>query len=113
MSSIAQGLSERQIDQIADYFGAATWPRETTTASPAAPAAVAACAACHNRDLKGATGPAGWAPRLAGQSSPHLLDTMTAFAAGDRANNPQMSALMQALPPAERKAIADYLANLR
>jgi cytochrome c553 len=114
MSSIAEGLSERQIVEIADYFGAARWPRESPTTPPLAPAAVAACEACHNRDLEGTTdGPSGSAPRLAGQSSPYLLAAMTAFAAGERANNRQMSTLMQSLSPEDRKAIADYLADLR
>jgi cytochrome c553 len=112
MSSIAQSLSERQIADIADYFGADPWPRGSTTPPPVMPAAVVACRACHNRDLKGAAGPTGWAPRLAGQSPPYLVETMTAFATGERANNPQMSALMQSLSPADRKAIADYLATL-
>jgi cytochrome c553 len=113
MPSIAQGLSQRQIDAIADYFGAAPWPQGPSTTPPSAPPAIAECKTCHNRDLKGATGPAGAAPRLAGQSSAYLLDMMTAFATGERANNPTMSALMQGLSPSDRKAIADYLAGLR
>jgi cytochrome c553 len=113
MSTIAQSLSERQIDGIADYFGAAAWPRQPATSPPSEPAAIAACAACHNRDLEGTTGPAGPAPRLAGQSSAYLIETMSAFATGERANNPQMSALMQSLSSADRKAVADYLASLR
>jgi cytochrome c553 len=111
MSSIVESLSERQISDIADYLGAARWPGGA--ASPLAmPAAVIACEACHRRDLKGAPGPAGWAPRLAGQSLAYLAETMTAFADGERANNPQMVTLMQSLSPANRKAIADYLAKL-
>jgi cytochrome c553 len=108
MSSIAQSLSERQIAQIADYFGAAAWPRDPAAAPAVTPAAVLACQACHNRDLKGAAG----APRLAGQSAPYIVETMTAFASGERANNPQMSALMRSLSPADRNVIADYLARL-
>jgi cytochrome c553 len=113
MSSISQSLGDRQIVDIADHFGAAPWPRGSTSPSPPAmPAAVAACEACHNRELKGANGPAGWAPRLAGQSLPYLVQTMTAFSSGERANNPQMSALMKSLAPADRQSIADYLARL-
>jgi cytochrome c553 len=112
MSSIAQNLSERQIADVAGYFGDAPWPRESTTLLHVIPAAVVACEACHSRDLKGAPGPAGWASRLAGQSAAYLVGTMTAFATGERANNPQMSALMQGLSPADRKEIADDLARL-
>ena len=55
----------------------------------------------------------GIAPRLAGQMAPYLMDTMTAYADGERANSTQMSALMRSLPPADRKAVANYLAVLR
>jgi cytochrome c553 len=113
MSSIAQGLSEPQIAEIADHFGAAAWPREPPTPPALPPAALAACAACHNRDLEGETGPAGPAPRLAGQSSSYLIAEMTAFATGERTNNTPMSALMRSVSTADRKAIADYLASLR
>jgi cytochrome c553 len=63
--------------------------------------------------LAGGTGPAGVAPRLAGQFSPYLLDTMNAYANGERANSAAMSTLMQSLSPEDRKAVADYLASLR
>ena len=46
----------------------------------------------------------GIAPRLAGQMAPYLIDTMTAYADGERANSTQMSALMRSLPPADRKS---------
>ena len=37
----------------------------------------------------------GIAPRLAGQMAPYLIDTMAAYADGERANSTQMSALMR------------------
>jgi cytochrome c553 len=52
------------------------------------------------------------APRLAGQFSPYLIDTMTAYADGERANSTLMPALIQSLTPADRKAIAEYLAAM-
>ena len=114
MSSIAESLSDAEVSQIAGYFGDAKWPVRSGASPPApAPAAIAACQACHNPNLQGGMGPAGPAPRLAGQLSPYLLDTMNAYANGERANSALMSTLMQTLSPAERKAVADYLADIR
>ncbi len=113
MSSIAESLSESDMSQIAARFGSAKWPEQSTTSLPASPDAIAACQACHNANLAGGTSPAGVAPRLKGQFSPYLVDTMTAYANGERANSPAMSALMQSLSPADRKTIADYLAATR
>jgi cytochrome c553 len=112
MSSIAESLSDREIAQIADHFGGADWPVRATGSPPAAPGAILACKACHSATLTGGTSTAGIAPRLAGQFSPYLFDTMTAFADGERQNSAQMSALMQSLSPTERKAIAAYLAAM-
>lgn len=114
MSSIAESLSEAEVSQIAAYFGHAKWPVRPGISPPVtAPGAIATCQACHNPNLSGGPGPAGVAPRLAGQSSPYLLDTMNAYANGERANSTLMSTLMQSLSPAERKAVADYLAGMR
>ena len=113
MSSIAESLSDGEISQIVTYFGDAKWPEQSNMPLPAAPAAIATCKACHNASLTGGASPAGVAPRLAGQYSPYLIDTMTAYADGERANSSVMSALMQSLSPADRKAIADYLAAMR
>jgi cytochrome c553 len=115
MSSIAESLSNHQVAQIAGYFGNAKWPVQSTAPPPPAPApaAIAACRACHDANLTGGPGPSGVTPRLAGQFSAYLIDTMTAYADGGRANSATMSALMQSLSPADRKTVADYLAVLR
>ena len=113
MSSIAESLSEDQVAQLSAYFGNAKWPVQSTAASPAAPGAIATCRACHQPNLTGGVSPSGVAPRLADQFSPYLIDTMTAYADGERANSAVMSGLMQNLSPADRKIIADYLAALR
>ena len=112
MSSIAESLSEADVVQMAAYFSNAKWP--TGVASPllAAPEAIATCQVCHHPNLAGGASPSGVAPRLAGQSSPYLIDTMTAYADGERANSTLMPALMQSLTPADRKAIAEYLAAM-
>jgi cytochrome c553 len=95
MSSIAESLSDAEMSQIAAYFGHAKWPvRSDAPPSAPAPGAIATCQACHNANLAGGMGPAGVAPRLAGQFSPYLLDTMNAYANGERANSAAMSTLI-------------------
>ena len=114
MSSIVESLSDAEISQIAAYFGDAEWPvRSESPPSAPAPGAIATCQACHNANLAGGKGPAGIAPRLAGQFSPYLRDTMNAYANGERANSAAMSTLMQSLSPEDRKTVADYLASMR
>jgi cytochrome c553 len=113
MSSIAESLSDAEVSQIAAYFGHARWPVRSRASPPVtAPGAIATCQACHNANLAGGSGPAGVAPRVAGQLSPYLLDVMNAYANGGRANSAPMSTLMQSLSAAERKAVADYLAGM-
>jgi cytochrome c553 len=113
MSSIAESLSEGDLAQMAAYFSNAKWPpRPASTPLPAAPEAIATCQACHHPNLAGGVSPSGVAPRLAGQFSPYLIDTMTAYADGERTNSTLMLALMQSLTPADRKAIAEYLAAM-
>ena len=113
MSSIAESLSESEIAQIAADFGGAKWPEEPKAPLPAIPSPTAACKACHRADFTGGMAPSGMAPRLAGQNSAYLVGSMTAYADGERANSAVMGPLMQSLPPADRKAIAEYLAALR
>jgi cytochrome c553 len=113
MSSIAESLSNGDVSQTAAHFSKAAWPAEPKAPSPTAPAAVATCRACHGASLTGGVSPAGTAPRLAGQNSPYLVDTMTAYANGERANSPLMASLMQSLSAADRKRIAEYLAAMR
>jgi cytochrome c553 len=112
MSSIAESLSEGDLKQMAAYFSSAKWPPRAASPLPAAPSAIATCQACHHPNLAGGASPSGVAPRLAGQFSPYLIDTMTAYTDGERANSTVMPALMQSLTPADRKAIANYLAAM-
>jgi cytochrome c553 len=113
MSSIAESLNDSEVSQTATHFGNAAWPAEPKASLPMAPAAIETCKACHGAKLTGGASPAGAAPRLAGQNSPYLIDTMTAYANGERANSPLMASLMQSVSPADRKAIAEYLAAMR
>ena len=112
MSSIAESLSEADVAQMAAYFSNAKWATRQASPLPAAPETIATCQACHHPNLAGGVSPSGVAPRLAGQFSPYLIDTMTAYADGERANSTLMPALMHSLTPADRKAIAEYLAAM-
>jgi cytochrome c553 len=113
MSSIAESLSDADVSRIAAYFGDAAWPTEPKASLTAVPALIATCKTCHGANLTGAASPAGMAPRLAGQNALYLIDTMAAYANGERTNSPLMASLMQALTTADRKAIAGYLAAMR
>ena len=50
-------------------------------------------------------------PRLAGQSYGYLVETMRRYAEGERKNNADMTKIMQAISPADREAIARYIAG--
>ncbi len=113
MSSVAESLSATDVAMIVAQFGSAKWPAPSQAKLPAAPAAIATCQACHHADFTGGVSPSGVAPRLAGQFAAYLIDTMNAYADGERANSTAMSALMQSLSPADRTKIAGYLADLR
>lgn len=71
---------------------------------------VPACAGCHSPN--GAGIPSQY-PRIAGQHADYTAAQLTAFRAGTRTNNAQMSAIAARLSDAEIKAIADYAAGLR
>lgn len=72
------------------------------------PPGMARCQICHQPKFVGGLP----APRLAGQSYEYLVDAMKNFADGDRTNNADMVKMMQELSPAQREAIARYLASL-
>jgi cytochrome c553 len=109
MTPIAKDLAQEDLRKIARYFAAKPWP---TTAQPAAAAALpkgaAQCQPCHQPKFEGGMP----APRLAGLSYEFLIAQMNAFADGQRTNNLDMPKFMQMLTPAEREAIARYLAAL-
>lgn len=71
--------------------------------------AAPACAACHGADGYGQVA-AGF-PRLAGLDAAYLLRQLDAFADGTRVS-PVMAPIAKALDANERKALADYYAEL-
>ncbi len=112
MSSMASSLRREDISRAAALIAAKPWPGHADTPAAAAPDALAACQGCHGADLSGGDSPEGAAPRLAGQFADYLATAMSGFAGGERANQKTMSAMMKALKPDERAALAKYLAGL-
>jgi cytochrome c553 len=113
MAWMATAFSQEEQKSAAAYFAKKAWPTRAAAAGAAAAAAsppptVAVCQACHQQNLVGGVA----APRLAGQSYEYLVESMRRFADGERTNNPDMTRLMQAIAPAERDAMAHYIAGL-
>ena len=86
------------------------WPaRQGAAPTPVAePKGMEVCQACHQKGFVGGMP----APRLVGQSYEYLLAAMNRFADGTRTNSQDMATLMKAMSPAERDAMAKYIAGL-
>ena len=111
MSPLAQLIKPEEWRKAAAYFSSKPWPAKAAAATPAAagPAPnTALCEKCHQEKFSGGLP----APRLAGQSYEVLLAAMNSFADGTRTNSQDMATLMQAMSPAERDAMAKYIAGL-
>jgi cytochrome c553 len=111
MSWMANTLSQAEQGSAAAYFANKNWPARSagpgaTATSP--PNGIAACQICHQQDFVGGLP----GPRLAGQSYEYLVEAMRRYAGGERTNNADMVKLMEALPPAERDAMARYMSGL-
>jgi cytochrome c553 len=114
MSWMAKTLSPAETATTAADFAKKGWPARTiTAAAPSPPAGVALCQVCHQQNFLGglAVGEA-TAPRLAGQRYEYLVEAMRRYADGERTNNAEMVAVMKAISPAEREAMARYLSGL-
>lgn len=75
-----------------------------------APGGVIPCRVCHGMRLQGNS--VIGAPALAGLPQSTTLTALTAIASGTQGKNFAMKHVAQALDPAQRKAIAAYLAAL-
>ena len=109
MTWMATALSQAELAPAAAYFAKKNWPAQSAGAtSTSPPAIVAVCQACHQQNLAGGLP----APRLAGQRYEYLVESMRRYAEGERTNNADMARIMQALSPADRDAMARYIAGL-
>ena len=105
MSVVAQGLSDRQIADVAAYYAGFTATADAPAAQPAPPA----CVACH-----GANGIAVIpdAPNLAGETAMYLDTQLKAFRSGKR-SSAVMEPVAAALDDAAIRALADYFSAAR
>ncbi|MFY3135793.1 c-type cytochrome [Achromobacter xylosoxidans] len=123
MNTIAQGLSEQEIGQLAAYYGSLAGPplhvgeaggeaaRKLDQVGDGA-RALPACANCHG--LRG-LGEGPLLPRLAGQSKEYFADQINAFRNGTRQNDDVgvMRAFAQRLTDSEVEALGQYYAGAR
>lgn len=116
MGSLARSLSAADVRQLADYFaGQRPAANDTFTPDPGQRdrgrqlVVANGCAACHGETLMGQ----GAFPRLAGQGRDYLAAQLDAFASGARTEpTGTMYRLAAGLAPADRAAVASYLAGL-
>ena len=109
MGWMASTLSPTEQASAAAFFSKKTWPAKAAATAPGtAPAIAAVCTVCHQQNFAGGLP----APRLAGQSYEYLVEAMRRYAEGERTNNADMARIMQALSPADRDAMARYIAGL-
>lgn len=122
MTTIAKGLSEADMKNVAAYLSAQTLKpgaaknKDTIELGKKiyragiAEKNVPACAGCHSPD--GAGIPAQFA-RLGGQHQEYTAAQLTAFRSGARKNSPQMLTIAKRLSDDEIQAVADYIAGLK
>jgi cytochrome c553 len=109
MAAMAKTLTQEELRPAAAYFASKPWPAGNAAAAAApAPSNMAVCQICHQEKFVGGAP----APRLAGQSYEYLLKQMNSFADGTRTNSMDMVTIMTALSPADREAMARYIAGL-
>jgi cytochrome c553 len=108
MKAFADGIKQADIRKAATYFAEKTWPAHPAAAAATPPNGMTVCRICHQENFQGGLP----APRLAGQSYEYLLTAMNNFADEKRTNSADMMKLMKATTPAEREAMARYLAGL-
>ena len=109
MTWMATFFSQAELVPTAAFFAKKNWPARSAGAAAASPpAGVVVCQACHQENLVGGLA----APRLAGQTYEYLVESMRRYADGERTNNPVMIAIMKAVSPAERDAMARYISGL-
>ncbi|WP_290994830.1 cytochrome c4 [Hyphomicrobium sp.] len=116
MSAVVSSLEKADFKALAAHFAGLKWPNlaqpspsKDDTKKALTVIGSIGCTSCHLEQFQGD----GTTARLAGQQPEYLLNTMTAFRDGSRANNPGMSDLMKAVQPPDLKPIADYLASLQ
>jgi cytochrome c553 len=106
----------RHILALATTMLVAVWSTHPLAATPSGEViahqgdgSAPACTGCHGPAFQG--NPAMKAPALAGLASSFILARLAHYA-GPTGHNPAMRAVAQALTPADRQAVAQYLSTL-
>jgi cytochrome c553 len=114
MTWMSRTLTPAEQGPSATNFAKKGWPAKSgAPAATAAPRGIAVCQSCHSQNFMGAVQAEGMTtPRLAGQNYEYLVESMRKFADGERTNNGDMVQIMKGISPADRDAMAKYLAGL-
>jgi cytochrome c553 len=123
MTPLVQNLSERQMVDLADYYGhdhafnalGPRWPVPDPASEALATRGdpsrdLPACDACHGRGVGGPIE----TPTLNGQYEEYLLAQLQVYATGDRRNDVygRMRVIAKRLTPGERARLAEYYQGL-
>jgi cytochrome c553 len=114
MAGLLDGISDKQLRAVAEYFAAQDWPETDTSTDPEQvqkgkqAAASGECTQCH---LGGYTGNSR-IPRLAGQHREYLEKTLLDYKNDTRTNSPAMNSLIRTFSESDIKAMAEYLSGL-
>lgn len=130
MNSMAAGLNDEDINDIAAYFSSQSLAPQDNPSNEQLNSeliktgrkiykggnrysGVPACAGCHGPNAVG-NGPAAF-PHLAGQKTTYIIKTLKDFKSGARANDPNeiMRNIAAKLTESEIKAVANYVATLQ
>jgi cytochrome c553 len=108
MSSMAQALSDAEIQNLATYYAGLSCKQPTQKTSPDAVTAGKAlaknCVACHGET--GIAGNPAW-PSIAGQKTDYLANALKAFRAGLR-KDPMMAGVVRGLSDTDIANLAAY-----
>jgi len=122
MWGISRGLTDRQIDELADYYSRQQAPRQVSAqtssarehahalfTSGAPDHGVPPCASCHGDKAQGN----GKYPRLAGQHADYIVKQLTVFQRTDeRPEGAVMKVVAHSLTPEDIEGAAGYLQGL-
>ena len=114
MTPFAEGLSDAELQELADHFAALEPAPPQEDPDPQAYARGAAvakehrCASCHLRDFSGA----GQVPGFAGQREDYLEKALRDYKSGERPGyEPAMAEVMASIPASEIAGLSHFLAH--
>ncbi len=112
MTSVAAGVSDGDIEDIAAYFASLACQSGANPGEQAALARKAGALVCANCHGEGGVGPDSLAPNLVGQSRDYLVAALKDYASGKR-SHVVMSALAKDMSEADVEKLAAHYARFR